>query len=112
MTKFWSTFWSVVAALLLAAFGVLIVYFVHTIAGAALGGFFVLLGVGIALPTRLHDGIASLKAGGLELQPLVDGFFKGRRSTDKKPDGSVLLVPTDVADNPPVPPSTEDGPGA
>lgn len=100
---------AILAALILSSTGAFVLWQFHTTPGLVIGVALVLLGVAIALPIPFHTGIITLKENAVTVIPVVVGAIRGgKRATDPPDDGSGVSVPTTV----PMPPSTEDGPGA
>lgn len=91
---------AVLAALICEATGAAVLWFFHTTPGLFVGVGLILLGLAIALPTPFHAGILTFKSNAQELGPLVDGFV-GRRASDRRDDGSVVVVPKDLPAEPP-----------
>ncbi len=78
---------AIIAALICAATGGYILWQFHTTAGLVGGAGLVLLGVGIALPVQLQEGVVVLKSNATLIIPVVVGAIKGgERKTDPPPD--------------------------
>jgi hypothetical protein len=78
---------NVLAALLLAAFGIYVLRAFPTVWGLGIGSVSVLSALCIAFPTQIHDGALSLKGTlALIIPVIVDVLPGGSRKTDPPKD--------------------------
>lgn len=99
LKSIWEKLGAVLLCIGLAAVGSFVIYKADSFLGLAMGAGFVLLGLAVAFPTQLHTGVITFKANAQELDEVVDGFV-GRRKTDRRDDGSVVVVPNDLPAEP------------
>jgi hypothetical protein len=74
---------SIIAAIICAGTGGYVLWQFHTTTGLATGVMLVLLGVCIALPIQLKEGVSVLKSNAIIIIPVVvDALKGGSRKTD------------------------------
>ena len=78
---------NILAALIFAGLGVYVLWYFKTVVGLGVGVGAILIALGIALPTQLHDGVLELKANLVLIVPVIqDALSGGRRKSDPPED--------------------------